>query len=75
MTSILSQYMMRTIVSSTVLVLIVLLALAGLFDFIAELDDTRADYQTAQAILYTAFRLPNLAFAMLPMFARMRTII
>ncbi|MDH5499573.1 MAG: LPS export ABC transporter permease LptG [Gammaproteobacteria bacterium] len=66
MTGILSQYMMRTIVMSTLLVLIVLLALAGLFDFIAELDDTRAGYQTAQAILYTAFRLPNLAFAMLP---------
>jgi lipopolysaccharide export system permease protein len=66
MTGILSQYMMRTIVMSTLLVLVVLLALAGLFEFIAELDDTRADYQTAQAILYTAFRLPNLAFAMLP---------
>ncbi len=66
MTGILSQYMMRTIVTSTLLVLVVLLALAGLFEFIGELDDTRADYQTAQAILYTAFRLPNLAFAMLP---------
>ena len=66
MTGILSQYMMRTIVMSTLMVLVVLLALAGLFEFIGELDDTRADYQTAQAVLYTAFRLPNLAFAMLP---------
>ncbi len=66
MTGILSQYMMRTILSSTALVLVVLLGLAGLFEFIAELDDTRGDYQTAQVVLYTLLRLPNLAFEMLP---------
>jgi lipopolysaccharide export system permease protein len=47
-------------------VLVVLLALAGLFEFIAELDDTRGNYQTPQAILFTLLRLPNLAFEMLP---------
>jgi len=36
--SILSQYLMRTIISSTALVLVVLLAIAGLFEFIAELS-------------------------------------
>ena len=66
MTGILSQYMMRTILMSTGLVLVVLLALAGLFEFIAELDDTRGDYQTGLAIVYTLLRLPNLAFEMLP---------
>ena len=66
MTGILSQYMMRTILASTALVLVVLLALAGLFEFIAELDDTRGDYQTGLAIVYTLLRLPNLAFEMLP---------
>lgn len=69
MTGILSQYMMRTILTSTALVLLVLLALAGLFEFIAELDDTQGDYQTAQAISYTMLRLPNLAFEMLPVAA------
>lgn len=69
MTGILSQYMMRTILSSTALVLVVLLGLAGLFEFIAELDDTRGDYQTAQVVLYTLLRLPNLAFEMLPVAA------
>ena len=54
---------------STALVLIVLLGLAGLFEFIAELDDTQGNYQTPQAILYTALRLPNLAFQMLPIAA------
>lgn len=66
MNGILSQYMMRTIVKSTGLVLVVLLALAGLIDFISELDDTRGDYQTTEAVLYTLLRLPNLAFEMLP---------
>jgi len=64
--SILTQYLMRTIFMGTALVLIVLLALAGLFEFIGELDDTRGNYQTASAVLYTLLRLPNLAFEMLP---------
>jgi len=69
MTTILRQYMMRTILLTTALVLVVLLALVGLFEFIAELDDTRGDYQTPQVILYVALRLPNLAFEMLPIAA------
>lgn len=69
MTTILSQYLLRTIVTSTALVLVVLLALAGLFEFIAELDDTQAGYQTPQVLLYAALRLPNLAFEMLPVAA------
>jgi lipopolysaccharide export system permease protein len=66
---ILSQYMMRAILATTSLVLVVLLALAGLFEFIAELDDTRGDYQTPRVILYTLLRLPQLAFEMLPVAA------
>jgi len=66
---ILTQYMMRTILSMTALVLIVLLSLAGLFEFIAELDDIRGDYQTPQAVLYTLLRMPQLAFEMLPVAA------
>ncbi|MDH3304604.1 MAG: LPS export ABC transporter permease LptG [Gammaproteobacteria bacterium] len=69
MTAILSQYLMRTILTSTALVLVVLLALAGLFEFIAELDDTQARYETPQVISYVALRLPNLAFEMLPVAA------
>ena len=66
MNGILTQYMMRTIIATTALVLVVLLALTGLFEFIGELDDTQGDYQTPRVILYTALRLPQLAFAMLP---------
>lgn len=69
MNGILTQYLMRAILSTTALVLLVLLALAGLFEVIAELDDTQADYQTAQAILFALLRLPQLAFQMLPIAA------
>ena len=69
MNGILTQYLMRSILSTTALVLLVLLALAGLFEFIGELDDTRGDYQTPQVMLYTLLRLPQLAFEMLPIAA------
>ena len=66
MTSILTRYLMRSILMSSALVLIVLLALAALFEFIAELDDVRNGYRTPQVVLYTLLRLPNLAFEMMP---------
>jgi len=69
MNSILTQYLMRAIFATTALVLLVLLALAGLFEFIAELDDTQGDYQTPQVVLYSLLRLPQLAFEMLPIAA------
>ncbi|MDA0705821.1 MAG: LPS export ABC transporter permease LptG [Proteobacteria bacterium] len=69
MNGILTQYLMRAILTVTALVLLVLLALAGLFEFIAEIDDTKGDYQTPQAVLYTLLRLPQLAFEMLPIAA------
>ena len=69
MNGILTQYMMRSILAMTALVLLVLLALAGLFEFIAELDDTQGDYQTLQVVLYSLLRLPQLAFEMLPIAA------
>ena len=64
---ILSIYLMRTILTSTLLVLGVLLALASLFEFIGELDNTMGDYGIPQALLYSVFRLPQMAFEMLPM--------
>ncbi|HEX5789386.1 MAG TPA: LPS export ABC transporter permease LptG [Woeseiaceae bacterium] len=66
MNGILTGYLMRAILTSSGLVLGVLLALAGLFEFIAELDDVRNDYSTPQAVLFALFRLPNLAFEMMP---------
>ena len=66
MNSILGAYLSRTVLSTTVMVLVVLLALAGLFEFIAELEDLENDYQAPQAILYAALRLPILAFELMP---------
>ncbi len=65
--SILSAYLMRTILASTLLVLMVLLALATLFEFIGELDNKLGNYGVSQALLYSVLRLPQLASQMLPM--------
>ena len=64
---ILTGYLMRTILSSTLLVLMVLLALATLFEFIGELDNKMGDYGVPQALLYSILRLPQVSFQMLPM--------
>jgi lipopolysaccharide export system permease protein len=62
----LSSYLMRSILISTLLVLIVLLALVGLFEFIQQLEDIQGSYGLPQALLFTLLRLPQLAFEMLP---------
>lgn len=67
--SILSSYLLRCILSSTLLVLLVLLALAGLFEFIGQLEDTRGNYDVSHALLFSILRLPQLAFEMLPIAA------
>lgn len=60
---------MRAILLSTVLVLMVFLALAGLFEFIGQLDSTQGSYGIPQALLFAALRLPQLSFEMLPIAA------
>jgi lipopolysaccharide export system permease protein len=67
--SLLSAYLMRAILTSTMLVLLVLLALAGLFEFIGQLESTQADYGIPQALLFAVLRLPQLSFEMLPIAA------
>lgn len=62
----LSSYLMRSIITSTLLVLLVLLALVGLFEFIKQLEDIRGNYDIPRALLFTFLILPQLAFEMLP---------
>lgn len=69
MTGLLSKYLMRTILLSTLLVLIVLLALAGLFEFIGQLDNVQGSFGIPQALMYALLRLPQLTFEMLPIAA------
>ena len=64
--SLLASYLMRAILSSTLLVMLVLLALAGLFEFIGQLDTTQGAYGVPEALLYALLRLPQLSFEMLP---------
>ena len=67
--SVLSLYLMRTILINTMLVVLVLLALAGLFEFIGQLDATEGEYGILQAFLFSLLRLPQLAFEILPIAA------
>lgn len=66
MPGILTGYLLRTILSSTLLVLLVLLALAGLFEFIGQLDNVQGHFRMPHALLFAALRLPQLSFEMLP---------
>lgn len=67
--SILTSYLMRSILVSTMLVLLVFLALAGLFEFIGQLGSKQGAYGIPQALLFAALRMPQLAFEMLPIAA------
>lgn len=62
----LSSYLMRSILTSTLMVLLVLLALVGLFEFIKQLEDIRGGYGIPEALLFSLLTLPQLAFEMLP---------
>lgn len=62
----LTGYLMRTIIASSALVLLVLLALAMLFEFIGQLEDVQRGYGIPQALVYSLLRLPQLSFEMLP---------
>jgi len=67
--TLLSAYLMRAILTSTLLVILVLLALAGLFEFIGQLDTTQGSYRIPQALLFAILRMPQLSFEMLPIAA------
>ena len=67
--SILTGYLMRSILASTMLVLLVFLALAGLFEFIGQLGSKQGAFGIPQALLFAALRMPQLAFEMLPIAA------
>lgn len=66
---VLTVYLMRAILTSTLLVMLVLLALAGLFEFIGQLESTQGNYGIPEALLFALLRLPQLSFEMLPIAA------
>jgi len=67
--TLLANYLMRAILTSTLLVMLVLLALAGLFEFIGQLETTQGSFGIPEALLFAVLRLPQLAFEMFPIAA------
>jgi lipopolysaccharide export system permease protein len=67
MTSILARYLMRSIVGHTVLVVLVLLVLSGLYLFISQQDDIgQGTYGVDDAFAFALLNLPQYAFDLLP---------
>lgn len=61
-------YCGSAIVRATLIVLAVLLALGGFFEFVGQLDDIgTGNYGVAHGLGYALMKLPELAFVMLPM--------
>jgi lipopolysaccharide export system permease protein len=64
---ILGNYVIRTILGYTALVMLVLLALGALFLFIGQQDDIgTGGYTATQALLFVALNLPSYLFQLLP---------
>jgi lipopolysaccharide export system permease protein len=70
MTSTLSRYVMRAVLGTTLLVMLVLLTLSGLYIFITQQDEIGVgSYQLNDAFLFVGLNLPKYAFDMLPIAA------
>jgi len=70
MTSTLSRYVMRAVLGTTMLVMLVLLTLSGLYLFITQQDEIGVgSYALGDAFLYVGLNLPKYAFDMLPIAA------
>ncbi|MDY0067026.1 MAG: LPS export ABC transporter permease LptG [Steroidobacteraceae bacterium] len=70
MTTILSRYLMRAVLGHTALVMVVLLALSGLYLFITQQDDIGVGtYDLGHALLFVGLSLPQYAFDLLPIAA------
>src|SRR5690554_4483494 len=73
---ILQRYISKTILSSTALVLVVLLALYTFMDFITELDDLgKGDYQLMNILAYLALSMPKRIYELLPVAALLGSVI
>ena len=67
----LDRYIMGNVGGAMFLVMLVVLSLDLVFGYIAELDDTRNDYQAMEAALYMALTLPRRIYDYLPLGAFM----
>jgi lipopolysaccharide export system permease protein len=70
MTSILSRYVIKAVLGNTALVMVVLLALSGLYLFITQQDDIGVGtFTVANAFMVVGLTLPKYAFDLLPIAA------
>jgi len=70
MIGVLGRYVIGTVLSYTLMVMIVLLALGALFLFIGQQDDIGVgNYTATQALLFVALNLPSYLFQLLPVAA------
>ena len=68
--TLLSRYVIRAVLGNTVLVLLVLLALSGLYLFITQQDDIGVgQFTVVNAFMYVGLTLPKYAFDLLPIAA------
>ncbi len=65
----LDRYLVRTVASSTLLVLAVVLSLDVVFGFIGEMEDLKNDYQIPQALIYILTTIPRRIYDYLPLAA------
>jgi len=73
---ILDRYIGWNIVSSTLTVLFVLVALFSIFAFIDQLEDIgRANYGLAKAVVFVVFSVPSLTYELFPMAALIGSLI
>jgi lipopolysaccharide export system permease protein len=73
---ILSKYIAQHIVISTLMVLMVLVALYTFMDFVTELDDLgKGDYQMSQIMTYLLLTMPNRLYDLLPIAALLGSVI
>jgi len=65
--SVLARLVVRSVLGYTILVMLVLMLLSGLYLFITQQDDIGVgNYTTVDAFLYTGLNLPQYAFELLP---------
>jgi len=74
--TILQRYIAKTILTSTVLVLFILLGLYTFMDLVAELDDIgRGNYQLSDVLLYIMLSMPKRIYELLPIAALLGSVL
>ena len=66
MNTILTRYLIKSVMMNVLSVMFVLLSITMLYEFISQLDNITGNYNALDAFLFALLRLPQLVFEMLP---------